>query len=310
MIIHIPSYNEATIMEPFIQALKNQKATSFSLILHDDCSKDDTVANFEHFAEEAGLKHSASINPVNIGLVRNLRKIYQWAPAISPEFMLASDHERYSEDHVEALHSAARESKSCALVYADSYLECEKTGKAVENFRVADIGTTGLDRVESFEKVIRNYDYANPLWGLYRSQFCCMASPFPFGRGGDHAFIAGIALTGEIRFINQKTWTRRRNQQRTIVDLARLESPTQFESEIVERAKWNWLSFWQAHYEVITNSAISNAEKIKCIEISIKVCNQKSRGNLILQMDQILSSRNGPVDLIFTALTLNSIIKT
>ena len=306
--VHTPSYNEAQIMPGFVDNFKNQTHQNISLVLHDDSSTDGTPLKFVEAAETAGLDHSVRTNPTNIGLVRNFRKIFQSAPALSSHFLFASNHERYATDHIESLLTGAN-FENTVLTYSDSYLKCDKTGDSIDGFQAPDIDTCGLDRVESFAKVMQNYSYANPLWGLYNSNLCCMASPFPFGRGGDHAFIAGIALTGNIKFIRKKTWTRYRNQNRTPLDFARAESQTRDEIEIQELSKWQWLSFWNAHYEVISNSAISNTEKQKCIGISINICNQRSNGVLFAEMERVLSTKKGPVNILLNALTLNSLLK-
>lgn len=308
IIVHTPSYNEAQSMPKFVDNFKNQTHQNFSLMLHDDSSTDGTALRFSEVAETAGLGHSVCTNPRNIGLVRNFRKIFQSAPTLSSHFLFASNHERYATDHIEYLLTGAT-SKNTVLTYSDSYLKCDKTGASIDGFHAPDIDTCGLDGVESFTKVMQNYSYANPLWGLYNSDLCCMTSPFPFGRGGDHAFIAGISLTGNIKFVREKTWTRYRNQNRTPLDFARVESPTRDGIEIQELSKWQWLSFWNAHYEVISNSAISNAEKQKCIKIAINLCGQKSNGGLFSEMERILSTKNGPINLYLSALTLNSLLK-
>lgn len=308
LIVHIPSFNEANKIADLIANLRNQTVRDFQVTLHDDASTDKTPAVFARTAGQANLNHKLIINPVNLGLVRNFRKILLTAPDQSSKFLFASNHEQYNAEHIDVLLSGADNNRT-ALTYSDSFLICDKTGVAVDGFQAPDIDTSSLDRVESFAKVMQNYTFANPLWGLYNSKLSCMASPFPFGRGGDHAFIAGISLTGTIKFIREKTWIRYRNQSRTLIDFARLESATQDTTEIEELSKWPWLSFWNSHFEVITNSAISNSEKKKCIEISIRVCNQKSNGGLYSEMEKILSTRKGPISIFFNALTLNSLLK-
>lgn len=308
VIVRIPSYNEEAKMPQIIKSFSSQTVSSLKLVLHDDASTDGTVKKFASCAARAGLNFKTDINPVNVGLVRNFRKIFLSAPAESPYFLFASNHEDYLPTHTEALTSEIR-NENTALVYSDSYLRCDKTGRFVADFQAPDLSTSGLTRVEAFEKVLNNYTYANPLWGLYNSRLVAKAPPFPHGRGGDHAFVAGIALAGEIIFHREKTWTRFRNQTRTGIDFATLESATSETKEVEEIAKWPWLGFFQAHYEVIANSDISNIEKQKCLQNLISGCLRLSNDNLAVEVEKIFNAKNKPVHLMLVSLILRSLIR-
>lgn len=308
MIIHTPSFNENHQIEDFVNQIAVQTKSPQKIVLHDDASNDSTVQTFQKACLAQGIQHQIHISPRNTGLVRNLRKLLITASSQDQIFALLSNHEKFQDNHLAVLEEGIMADPSLALCYSDSYFRSSDSNELFPEYSAPDLDTVGLDRVESFTKVLKNYTVSNALWGSYRPSHVSMSSPFPFGRGGDHAFLAGIALTGPIRFIKQQTWTRIRERHRSYLHFATLENCYREKGEIEEVSKWPWLGFWQSHYEVLCNSAISNSEKVECIRRSVHLCQQKSSGKFLEEINLMLTLKKGPVSMWLTAKLIDGIL--
>ena len=138
---------------------------------------------------------------------------------------MTTNHETYHPNYLSTLWEKSQCDANRAITYSNCDFVDQNTGEKLL-IEAPDLDTGGLDKVEGFTKVLTNYTYANALWSCYSSKNVKWAPPFLFNRGGDHAFAAGLALTGEICFVKRKLSIRQRDQKQTLLNLARGESAT------------------------------------------------------------------------------------
>jgi hypothetical protein len=205
--IHVPAYNEEGSIGPLVESVLNQTFEDFSLVIHDNASTDGTV---EEVRRTAGgdPRVRLDLGSFNVGGVLNLSRCRSGDE--SKYIALRSANDLIHRDYFHETLALLEANPQVALAYshgAEFQHSIQDAEPAPEALR---IDTRGMSPFDSAVHVMQRYTAPFALWGVYRRPAYDACRPYQFVYGGDHVWIAEMALYGAVASIPQILDYRRR----------------------------------------------------------------------------------------------------
>jgi glycosyltransferase involved in cell wall biosynthesis len=199
--IHIPCYNERDNILRFLESLQGQSYGDFKAIIHDNCSTDGTMEICRKFCN---LDQRFELNsiPVNIHVINQLIRIKFSSRAEFVGQLSVNDY--IAPTYLMELMSVISEDESIGLVYSHGSLKNINDGINFNTSEFQAFDTRGLPPIDSAALVMTKYTQPFSLWGIYRRAVLEKLRPMQFIYGGDHIFIAEVALYSKIAKIEKK----------------------------------------------------------------------------------------------------------
>lgn len=199
--IHIPSFNEEGNILRFLKSLQSQTYEKFRAIIHDNGSTDRTVEICNEFCKDDCRFEVDSI-PVNIHVINQLIRI-KFSPRADYVGQL-SVNDLIAPNYVEELMDTIAGDERIGLVYSHGYLtDLSDNSEQDPGFDCA-FDTRQLSMIDAANQVVARYTHAFALWGIYRRSVLEKCRPMQFVFGGDHIFIAEVALYSKIARISKR----------------------------------------------------------------------------------------------------------
>ena len=205
--IHVPAYNEEGNIGPLVESILNQSFEDFSLIIHDNASTDGTVEEIRRTAS-GDPRVRLDLGSFNVGGVLNLSRCRSGDDSKYIALRSANDliHPDYFRETLALLDADPR--VSLAYCHGSEFIESIEDAKpSQEAFR---IDTRGMSPFDSAVHVMQRYTAPFALWGVYRRESYDACRPYQFVYGGDHVWIAEMALYGAVAPIHRVLDYRRR----------------------------------------------------------------------------------------------------
>ena len=199
--IHVPCYNEQGNILKFLKSLQAQTYKSFRVIVHDNGSTDKTPEICRVFCKGDPRFELDSI-PINTHVINQLIRI-KFSPR-SDFIGQLSVNDFISDDYLLELMRVITQDESIGLVYSHGYLHNLKDGVDRDPGDHCSFDTRGMSPIEGVNEVMARYTHAFPLWGIYRRRVLERLRPMQFVYGGDHVFVAEVALYSKIAKVARK----------------------------------------------------------------------------------------------------------
>jgi glycosyltransferase involved in cell wall biosynthesis len=213
----MPVFNGATTIGRSLDSLVQQDFKNWKLVVSDNCSQDATLEIVEKYAQ---LDHRISYcrQLSNIGAQPNF--VYLLAQADTPYFMWAAADDEWSSGFLsEAVRLMEEDSsiKFCSpsveLINAD--------GKKLVAYKSFDVFSDfePMRRLNQYLSMIEVVGKANPIYSLYRTDFCRALCGLPRifeGWGFDMAFVAAGLCRGNYGFISGSVLRKRVVSERDV----------------------------------------------------------------------------------------------
>ena len=193
--IHLPAYNEEARIGRTLRSILGQSYADFTLVVHDNCSTDRTV---EVCREVAAGDARVFINQgsVNVGAVLQGLRIRCGYDA--EYILLRSSNDVLGPDFLRETVALLDGDPAVGLAYSHGMAFGRDISEAVPVSDDLRIDTRGMDPFRSAVEVMGRYSAPFSLWGLYRRRAFESCRSYQFMHGGDHAWLAEVALYGAV----------------------------------------------------------------------------------------------------------------
>lgn len=293
--IHIPCYNERGNIVRFLESLQCQSYGEFKAIIHDNCSTDGTTEICREFCK---LDHRFELNniPVNIHVINQLIRIKFSARA---EFVgQLSVNDFIAPNYLMELMSVISADESIGLVYSHGMLRNINDGIDLNTSEFQAFDTRGLSPIDSAMLVMTNYTQPFSLWGIYRRVVLEKLRPMQFIYGGDHIFIAELALYSKIAKIEKKlNWrsfgsmteqaVQRHNTLIQLEEFARGIHPSSFFYGAAQHMPF--LNMIWGHIEMFSFALIDELSKYVLIDLASKILYSRFGPLIDAEIDNFLN---------------------
>jgi glycosyltransferase involved in cell wall biosynthesis len=193
--IHLPTYNEEARIEQTLRAVLGQSFSDFTVVVHDNCSTDGTV---EVCRRVAAGDSRVFINrgSVNIGAV--LQGLRMRCGYDARYILLRSSNDWMHPDYLRETVGLLDSDPLVGLAYSHGMAFERNISDSVPVSDDLKIDTRGMDPFRSAVEVMSRYSAPFSLWGLYRREAFESCRAYQFMHGGDHAWVAEMALYGAV----------------------------------------------------------------------------------------------------------------
>jgi glycosyltransferase involved in cell wall biosynthesis len=206
--IGLPVYNGERYLAGAIQSLLGQDYQNFELIISDNASTDGTEEICRSMAaQEPRIRYFR--NAENIGATRNYNRVFQLSRGA---FFKWASHD--DECHTTLIRRCLEVYKECppstVLVYPKSEIIDERG--AVKHLAPDDISCRSDRAVKRFAKVLFSSSFANPLWGLIRSD-ALKKTRLMGVIEADHVLLGELSLIGQLIEFPEVLYRMRRHER-------------------------------------------------------------------------------------------------
>lgn len=274
--IHMPAYNEERHIEGAIATIINQTFRDWRLTVHDNASADRTAEICEAIAR---LDSRVTVNRArhNAGAVGQGGRTGCHYDSEFVSFRSAND--LLHPDYYAATMDLIQATPDCATAYSYGY-EFQDSESAAwplkDDYR---IDTRGMTPVESCAEVMSRYAAPFPLWGVHRRRAHEMCRRYQYTYGGDHVFVAELALYGAIAPTAERLDYRRVSAgEEDLMHGHVLHQSEEFAREVTPRAVLDsvkqYLAFTDmayAHLEMLSLALIDDSAKLTLMAHAVKV---------------------------------------
>jgi len=281
--IHVPAYNEEEHIESVIEGILGQSFTDFSLVIHDNKSTDRTLEICRRLAarDRRILLDEGSVNVGGLAQMPKMRCGFdaKYVAMRSANDQMHPDYLRHAVGMLEA-------DPSVGLAYSHGSEFAQTVEQAVPSPAEFRIDTRGMSPVDSALEVVRRYTVSFALWGVYRREVYERCRPYQFIYGGDHVFIAEVALYGAVAAMELPLDYRRSNPTDWRKVMAS-NTKSQLEEHVRQIAE-NSYFYGLKQRAPFTDMAWGHAEMF-----SLAGVDDNSKNRLILLSAEILKARFG-----------------
>lgn len=258
--IGLPVYNGEQYIETALQSILQQDFDDFELVVSDNASADATPYILDRWAdkdERVTVHHS----DINVGGADNFNKVLQLSTG---KYFRWATHDDYLAPSmvsscVEALDAAE---ETCVLVYPQTVI-VDGDGNEVEmlsNQLILDSD----DPVERLHEFMRNYGFANAIYGLMRADAIKAVGGLPKYNAGDLTMIAGLALRGKFLEVPEPLFYRRMHED---MSWRKSKTPEGFAKWFDPNKRWfivfqAW-RLWRELVGEVWRSPLSPADKLR-----------------------------------------------
>jgi hypothetical protein len=193
--IHVTAYNEANRIEAVVRAILEQSFSDFTLVIHDNHSTDRTVEICRR-AAAGDRRVFIDEGSMNIGAVMQGSRVRCGYDAKYIALRSANDliHPDYLRETVGLLDT----DPSVALAYSHGMDFRDDLASAEPSPDGFKIDTRGMGPFAAAVEVMQRYTASFSLWGVYRRTAFESCRPYQFMHGGDHVWLAEMALYGAV----------------------------------------------------------------------------------------------------------------
>jgi glycosyltransferase involved in cell wall biosynthesis len=211
-VLTAPVYQGEAHLERAVRSLLAQTVRDFRLLLVDDASSDGTVALARALAAE-DPRIEVHVNATRLGMLGNTQRAWALARERHPEaefVALASDHDVWAPDWLEALIAALEASPGAVLAYPQS-ARIDATGALIPGLRTWRCETTGEpDPYRRLRRAYRCMVAGDMIYGLMRADaFARAGGTYRAVLVPDRLLLSRLALEGEFAQVPRVLWHRR-----------------------------------------------------------------------------------------------------
>lgn len=292
----MPCYNSEDTITAVLDGLASQTHTNFRLYIVNNASTDKTVSIINN--HPIRKKTTIIQNPANIGFVRNVRRAF--SIGLNKYLAICSSNDILYPSYLENLLSHHNRETSITYALSDFYAGNKLLKKAVASeYFTADENSP----VKRCNKVMAKSSFSSPFWSLYNRDALTKASPFPFERGGDHVFVAEMALYGKIKMVPKRLFRRNFPIERTSQTFALMENDRYLtKKEINDAVGWHQypsISILRSHHNMIRRAHTSTINKRELLKSSTVILTSRHQEQIKKEIKQfILLKSKKPKDVI------------
>jgi glycosyltransferase involved in cell wall biosynthesis/Tfp pilus assembly protein PilF len=188
-------YNGGESSRKAIESILAQDFKDFELIISDNASTDNTSDICREYARlDNRIRYER--RPENIGMKKNM--LHVLGAARGKYFMFMQHDNRHDPRFLSAcLERYKNDGDSIVLVYPQTRVYSQGIYKGIIQ---DNLEADGNDPITRFRRIIYNLDMCNAMLGLFRKEAITRTSSLnaDLYRGGDHLFLAELALLGKI----------------------------------------------------------------------------------------------------------------
>ncbi len=252
----LPVYNGEKFLARTIESLLAQDYPNVRILISDNASNDATEDICRNYAGKYD-RIEYTRNTTNIGPGPNADKLVRMCT--SPFLLWASDHDIWHPNFISRLIPEILANDEILLVYARTVI-IDVTDTVIEH--APDIlDTRGLNRVDRFAKIMREYTWGNMNFGIFRTNALRRTSERSYNVvGPDHVIMVRLSLEGSIAQIDEPLFYRRRKRPEEDADKSRVRQINWYVSSEFERVVAMTMMAYE-HVNVIRESDLTAAEK-------------------------------------------------
>jgi glycosyltransferase involved in cell wall biosynthesis len=215
VVIAAPLFEKAAFLRAAIESILAQTYRTFTLLLVDDASSDETSAIADEYAR-SDPRVTYVQNERRMGLLGNWRQCFElarrWYPG-SPYFAWGSDHDVWETEWLEALVAALDGSPEIVLAYP-LHEVIDEGGTVIHRDpsegRERGLDTVGIESPRTrLRMTVTGMRAGSMVYGLFRADVIEKAGVFRSVIGPDRLLIVEAAMRGQFRLVDQVLWRRR-----------------------------------------------------------------------------------------------------
>ncbi|MFZ2162804.1 MAG: glycosyltransferase family 2 protein [Sideroxyarcus sp.] len=205
--IGLPVFNGAIHIRQTLDSLLEQTFREFELVISDNASTDETGSICQEYAKKDGRIRYIR-QQENIGAIKNFSFVLQ--ESVYKYFMWAAADDYYAPDHLQSLVAELD-------VHPEAIVSMSATKRVFPDGTIKDVieykhngNPNNSGPVTMAWRIASGQLYHFYIYGLFRKSYIETAfNAMPSLKGADRIFIMATALSGNFRYVDKVSYTRR-----------------------------------------------------------------------------------------------------